>query len=192
MDDALTLPSNDHKQGDLQFRDGLILGLLSLWLIRRRSLAALTISRHFEFDAAGLNILLYPEDTKAKRGERFRVPEQLLPYFLHYLKEIRPRLLGRSQHDGLWASYKGCPLSGGRLYDIVRARMITKFGEAILGHHEHADRNTPYSCAELNVAELVSTEIFELSLRVAPIRSRPNGARRRGHSAYRQWHAQPT
>ena len=135
MDEALTLPRNDHKQRDLQFRDGLILALLSLWLIRRRSLAALTISRHLQFDAAGLNILLYPEDTKAKRGERFRVPEQLLPYLLHYLKEIRPRLLGRRQHDGLWASCKGCPLSGGRLYDIVRARMITKFGKA-MGLHD--------------------------------------------------------
>ena len=96
MDEALTLPSTGHKQRELQFRDGLILALLSLWLIRRRSIAALTVSRHIEFDAAGVNMLLYPEDTKAKRAESFRVPEQLLPYLLHYLKEIRPRL-SRSQ-----------------------------------------------------------------------------------------------
>src|SRR5262245_43722833 len=108
MDEALTLPTNGHKQREIQFRDGLILALLSLWLIRRRSLAALTVSRHVEFDAAGANMLLYPEDTKAKRAESFRVPEeQLLPYLLRYLKEIRPRLLGRNRHDGLWASYKG-------------------------------------------------------------------------------------
>ena len=37
MDQALTLPSNGHKQRELQFRDGLIVALLSLWLIRRRS-----------------------------------------------------------------------------------------------------------------------------------------------------------
>ena len=90
-------PSNGHKQRELQYRDGLLIALLSLWLIRRRSIAALTVSRHLEFDAAGVNILLYPEDTKAKRAESFRVPEdQLLPYLLRYLKEIRPRLLGRS------------------------------------------------------------------------------------------------
>ena len=135
MDEALTLPSNGHKQRELQFRDGLIFALLSLWLIRRRSIAALTVSRHVEFDAAGANMLLYPEDTKAKRAESFRVPEQLLPYLLHYLKEIRPRLLGRSQHDGLWASYKGCPLSAGRIYDIVRARTFKKFGKA-MGLHD--------------------------------------------------------
>ena len=82
-----------------------------------------------------MNILLHPEDTKAKRAESFRVPEQLLPYLLHYVKEIRPRLLGRSEYDGLWASYKGCPLTGGRIYDIVRARTNKKFGKA-MGLHD--------------------------------------------------------
>ena len=50
---------------------------------------------------------------------------------MRYLKEIRPVLLGRSCHDGLWASFHGFPLGGGRLYDIVRARIIAKFGKAM-------------------------------------------------------------
>ena len=104
---------------------------VSLWPIRRRSLAALTVSRHLEFDDAGVNILLYPSDTKAERAESFRVPEQLLPYLMRYLKEIRPVLLGRSEHDGFWASYQGRPLSAGRLYDIVRAR---SFRQVRKGH----------------------------------------------------------
>ena len=136
MDEALILPHTGHKRRELQYRNGLILALLSLWLIRRRSIAALTVSRHVEFDAAGANLLLYPEDTKAKRAESFRVPEEeLLPYLLHYLKEIRPRLLGRRQHDGLWASYKGCPLSAGRIYDIVRSLTTKRFGKA-MGLHD--------------------------------------------------------
>ncbi|MBK5199289.1 MAG: site-specific integrase [Methyloceanibacter sp.] len=135
MDEALRLPITGHKQRELQYRDGLLLALLSLWLIRRRSIAALTVSRHLEFDAAGLNILLYPEDTKAKRAESFRVPEELLPYLLRYLKEIRPRLLGRSEHDGLWASYRGRPLVAGRIYDMVRGRITKKFGKA-MGLHD--------------------------------------------------------
>ena len=68
-----------HKQREFQYRDGLILALISIWLIRRRSIEALTVSRHLEFDAAGVNILLYPEDTKAKRAESFRVPENFCP-----------------------------------------------------------------------------------------------------------------
>jgi hypothetical protein len=135
MDQALKLPVTGHKRREIQYRDGLLLALLSLWLIRRRSNAALTVSRHVEFDDSGMNILLYPSDTKAKRTESFRVPEQILPYLRRYLEEIRPRLLGRRQHDGLWASYQGRPLSGGRLYDIARARVFHRFGK-LMGLHD--------------------------------------------------------
>jgi integrase/recombinase XerD len=135
MDVALTLPPSDgHKQREIQYRDGLLLALRTIWPIRRRGLAALTVSRHLEFDDAGVNILLYPSDAKEKRAESVRVPEQLLPYLMRYLKEIRPVLLGRSCHDGFWASYQGRPLDAGRLYDIVRARVLAKFGKDMCLH----------------------------------------------------------
>jgi integrase/recombinase XerD len=134
MDAALSLPISGHKQREIQYRDGLLLVLLSLWPLRRRSIAALTVSRHLEFDDGGVNILLHPADTKSRRAESFRVPEQLLPYFMRYLKEIRPILLGHSEHDGFWASYHGRPLLAGRLYDIVRARVTAKFGKVMSLH----------------------------------------------------------
>jgi hypothetical protein len=134
MKSAHALPIDGHKQREIQYRDGLLLALLSLWPIRRRSLAALTVSRHLEFDDAGVNILLHPTDTKSRRAESFRVPEQLLAYFMHYLKGIRPLMLGHSEHDGFWASYDGRRLLGGRLYDIVRARTLSKFGKAMSLH----------------------------------------------------------
>jgi integrase/recombinase XerD len=71
----------------------------------------------------------------SKRAESFRVPNELFPYLLRYLKEIRPRLIGRRQHNGLWASYKGGPLTACRIYDIVRARITAKFGKA-MGLHD--------------------------------------------------------
>ena len=110
------------------------MAILSLWLLRRRSIAALTVSRHLEVNAAGVNMALFPEDTKAKRAESFRLPEEFVPYFMHYLKVIRPRLVGPSEHDGLWVSYRGCPLSPGRIYDIVRARTKKRFGKAMSLH----------------------------------------------------------
>ena len=134
MEEAVGMPSA-RKGRQQYYRDGLLIALISAWPIRRRSIAALSITRHLEFDAAGMNILLYPEDTKSKRAESFRVPEKLLPYLLHYLKEIRPSLLGRNAHDGLWASNKGCPLTAGRIYDIVRARITAKFGKT-MGLHD--------------------------------------------------------
>jgi integrase/recombinase XerD len=134
MEEAANLPS-DRSQRELYYRDGLLIAFTSAWPIRRRSIAALTVARHLEFDAAGVNVLLYPEDTKSKRAESFRVPEKLLPYLLRYLNEIRPRLLGRHHHDGLWASNKSCPLTAGRIYDIVRGRITAKFGKA-MGLHD--------------------------------------------------------
>lgn len=135
MDDALKLPITGHKQREIQYRDGLLLALVSLWPMRRRSISALTVSRHVEFDEAGVNILLHPADTKAKRPESFRVPETMMPYLQRYLEEIRPRLLGRSNHDGLWASYRGRPLGNCRIYDIARARILQRFGKA-MGLHD--------------------------------------------------------
>lgn len=133
MDEALALPSA-HRQREIQYRDGLLIALLSFWPIRRRSVAALTVTRHLEFDSQGFNILLYPEDTKSKRAESIRVPEQLTSYVKRYVAEIRPRL-GCCDHDGLWPSLKGRPLSPGRIYDIVRARMLAKF-EKCMGLHD--------------------------------------------------------
>jgi integrase/recombinase XerD len=135
MDSALMLPTSGRKQREIQYRDGLFLALRSLWPVRRRSVTALTVTRHLEFDEAGVNILLHPSDTKSKRGETFRVPEQLLPYIMHYLKEIRPVLVDGCAHDGFWASYRGGPLSAGRIYDMVRARVTVKFGKA-MGLHD--------------------------------------------------------
>lgn len=135
MEEARKMSSNSRKERDLKYRDGLILVVLSLWSIRRRSLAALTVTRHLEFDQGGVTLLLHPEDTKSKREESFRVPEPILPYFMHYLKIVRPRLLGRDAHDGLWASCKGCPLTGGGIYDIVRGHLKAEFGKA-MGLHD--------------------------------------------------------
>jgi integrase/recombinase XerD len=135
MDEAMDLPESGHREREIQYRDGLILAVLVLLLPRRRSIALLTVSRHLEFDADGINILLFPEDIKSKRAESFRVPDQLLPYFQRYLREIRPRLLGRSDHDGLWASYRGRPLCEARIYNMVRRRIKKKFGQD-MGLHD--------------------------------------------------------
>ena len=58
-----------------------------------------------------------------------------MPYLRRYLEEIRPRLVGRSNHDGLWASYRGRPLGGCQIYKIARTRTLEKFGKA-MGLHD--------------------------------------------------------
>ncbi len=135
MDEAVTFHTKGQRERDRQYRDGFLLALLSLWLIRRRSLAALTGSRHLELQPDGARILLYPEDTKSKRAESFAVPEELLPYLLRYLREVRPRLMGDRPHEGLWPSKKGGSLSGNQIYVIVRRHVLARFGKA-MGLHD--------------------------------------------------------
>jgi len=135
MDAALALAATRRKEREIQFRDGLLLALLSLWPMRRRSIAALTIGRHLEFDEEGVSVLLHPQDTKSRRPESCRLHEHLVPYLKRYLSEMRPRLSGSDKHDGLWASCKACPLTGGRIYDIVRQHTARGFGKA-MGLHD--------------------------------------------------------
>jgi hypothetical protein len=117
------------------YRDGLLLGLLALWPIRRRSLAALTVSRHVEHRGDELRLRLHPEDTKAGRAEDYVPHEVLVPYLNRYLLEVRPRFPGAETHDGLWASARGRPVSGECLYQIVRRRTEEAFGKA-MGLHD--------------------------------------------------------
>lgn len=74
MDQAIAVSHGRGRDREVQYRDGLLLALLSLWTIRRRSIAALTVSRHIERDEDDVTILLHPEDTKSGRPESFRVP----------------------------------------------------------------------------------------------------------------------
>jgi integrase len=152
MDAALNSPPASHKQRELQYRDGLLLAVLSQSLLRRRSIAALTVSRHVKVTAEGINILLFAEDTKAKRAESIPLLDELVPYLKHYLKDIRPRLLGGHANDALWVSFRGCPLTAGGLYDAVRARVRAKFGKT-MGLHDF--RRAGASFLAMEAPELV-------------------------------------
>jgi integrase len=135
MDQAIAEPDGNGRDSEVQYRDGLLLALLSLWTIRRRSIGALTVSRHVERDEEGVTILLHSEDTKSGRSERFGVPDQLVPYVVFYLDVIRPGLIGNLNHDGFWASRKSGPLTGQSLYANARNRVLDRFGKA-MGLHD--------------------------------------------------------
>ena len=132
MEDADSGPT---RQRELQYRDGLFLAFLSCWPLRRRSLAALTVSGHIEMHGSRVNVLLRAEDTKSNRPERCPLHARLVPYFMCYLNEVRPGLLRQRQHDGLWASNQGCALSPGRLYAIARLHTDRGFGKQ-MGLHD--------------------------------------------------------
>ena len=119
--------------GALQFRDGLIVALISAYPMRRRTFSAPTVAT-FEIDQAGISILLDPADTKSKRHESARLTDELVPYVRFYLAEVRPRFIRRGDHGGFWVSAKLGRLDPGRIYDIVRARVFKKFGKLMSLH----------------------------------------------------------
>lgn len=134
MDEAGQRARKTHKCRDVPYRDGLLIALLSIWPIRRRSLASLTVTRHLERDTDGLTLLLHPEDTKSKRPESFRLPDVLVPYFTRYLDIIRPRLLHGDDHGGIWISYRGTRLTDDAIYQAIRNRILAAFGKAMCVH----------------------------------------------------------
>jgi integrase/recombinase XerD len=132
MDDACASGAvSDPKQ----YRDGLIIALLALWPIRRRSLTALTVDRHVRKRGGQIALHLHPEDTKGKRAESFAVPSNLQPYFERYLNTVRPGLLGTRDCAALWISTLGNPLNGDAIYKSVRRRTMNAFGQP-MGLHD--------------------------------------------------------
>jgi len=134
MDTAIQRGRLIESRHRVDYRDGLMLALVSLWPIRRRSIAALTVTRHIEFDEAGINFHLSGDDTKMNRPESFRVPELLVPYLEKYLHRIRIGLLTRGDHDGLWPSLRGRPMVAQQIYNVFRRRTSERFGRAMSVH----------------------------------------------------------
>lgn len=132
---ALLQPRGARMEQEIQFRDGLILAILSLWPIRRRSLAALTLGSHVRhLGGDRIELLLLPEDTKSHRMESWRVPSILLPSLDTYLDKVRPRFLGKRSHDSLWVGKRGNPLDAVAIYGLVRRRTENAYGQSMSPH----------------------------------------------------------
>jgi len=150
----------------------LVIALLSLWPIRRRSLASLTIDRHLVRSVAGLTLCLYPEDTKSKREEAFAVPSDLQPFVEHYLGHVRPRLMragqpGAHDHNAFWVSQRGTPLSADRLYASVRREISAAFRKPMGLHDFRRSAATTFAIERPELARLIPGVLQHKTLDVA-------------------------
>ena len=97
-----------------QYRDGLIILLLALIPLRRRTLAALRVGKHL-IRAGNLWMLDIPrEDTKTDQPLEFLLCETLSRRIDLYLERFRSRIPNAARHNGLWVSNKGNPMDDGK------------------------------------------------------------------------------
>jgi integrase/recombinase XerD len=110
------------------FRDGLIIALLSLVPLRRRTLSGLRIGKQLVKSGDQWFLDIPAEDVKSKRPIEYPISAELSGRIDFYLNRIRPQTLGAGTHDYLWASSRNRPMSGGSIYNSVRRRTRKALG----------------------------------------------------------------
>jgi integrase len=122
------------KETAMQYRDGLLIALLSVLALRRRTVTALKSGVQLLRSGNLRTLEIPPEDVKGKRALDFTLSLRLSECVDLYLRKFRPRLPGAIRHDGLWPSNKGGPMSANAIYATVRKRTESAFGFRVNPH----------------------------------------------------------
>jgi len=122
------------KEDALTYRDGLIIALLAVVPLRRRTLTALTINQHLVKIGECWLLDIPAVDTKTRRALEFPLPEDLSRQISLFIARFRGRVSGAENHDGLWPSTRGKPMDSGSIYDAVRRRTTEALGFAVNLH----------------------------------------------------------
>ena len=116
------------------YRDGLLIALLAARPMRLGNLAALRIDQHVEVHGDHVLLKVSGDETKNGRPVEWWLPDDLVPFFRRYLRDVRPRFYRVDGHQGLWPSSKGKPLTAPGVYQLVILRTKAAFGCAINPH----------------------------------------------------------
>jgi integrase len=116
------------------FRDGLIIALLALIPLRRRTLSALRIGKHLIKFGDQWSLEIPAEDVKSKRPLDYPISLEFSQRIDVYVNQIRSQTAGAGTHDYLWASSRGRPMRGQVIYNSVRRRTRKALGFPINLH----------------------------------------------------------
>jgi integrase/recombinase XerD len=116
------------------FRDGLMIGLLARRPLRRRTFSLIRLNRHLRRIGDEWRMIFEGAETKSGRLVAVSIPKWIVPFLERYLREVRPMFSGATQHDGLWASTKGGPLTGNAIGRIITDRTRAAFGHSVSPH----------------------------------------------------------
>jgi len=135
---GLQLVNESERDGvvrDLRgYRDGLLIAFLAARPIRLGNLAGLRVDRHVEIHGEHVVLNLSGSETKNAQPIECWLPDDLVSQFQRYLRDVRPRFYRVDNHQGLWPSSKGRPLTAAGVYQIVTRRTKQAFGSAIHPH----------------------------------------------------------
>ena len=115
------------------YRDGLIIALLALVPLRRRTLAALRIGKRLVRSGNLWALDLPAEDIKTRRPLDYPISAELSGCIDWYLDQMMP-IPGAELHDYLWASTRARSMGGKAIYDAVRRRTREALGFAVNLH----------------------------------------------------------
>ena len=143
---ARATDSADVSKADaFDYRDGLIIALLALVPLRRRTLAALCIGQQLVKSGDLWALDIPPGDIKNQRALDYPISSDLSRHIDLYLEKFRRRIPGAARHDGLWPSNQGRLMDGGTIYDTVRRRTRAAFGFPINLHRFRRAAGTLWS-----------------------------------------------
>jgi integrase/recombinase XerD len=129
---ADTLVASRKKLVD--WRTALIVTMLINLPIRLANLGALRIGKSLIKRGDVYEVSLEREEVKTERPYCAPLPAALTPLLDHYIEHMRPRLLGDTNTDYLWASYRYGHLSNQTIYLSVKAFTQSVLGTAISPH----------------------------------------------------------
>ena len=117
-------------------RDALIVTLLALMPMRRRSFTNLELGRSVQRTPGGWRVVLEASDLKSGQYWEARVPEQAASLLTHYVDVVRPCLLVPDAQDAgrLWLTKNGTPYKQGHMGVWIKQLTFQLIGVAIPPH----------------------------------------------------------
>jgi integrase/recombinase XerD len=129
-----TIGAEEEIRDPVDYRDGLMIALLALRPLRLRTFSLIRVGTHLRQVGEEWRMIFEGPETKSGRPFEITVPENLVPPLKQYLQEVRPKFTGADQHDGLWASTKGRPLTPNAISRIITERTREAFDQAVSPH----------------------------------------------------------
>jgi integrase/recombinase XerD len=146
----------DGQVRKIAFRDGLMIMLLACRPIRRRAFAAMRIGVHVFQVGNEWRLRFQGSETKSGRPFEASVPDNAVPFLEHFLREVRPMFLAANDHDALWVSSKGHPLTADGITSSISWRTAAAFGQPISPHRFRHCAATTIALFNPNEIELAS------------------------------------